>query len=185
MHYVVQVVGGQERPTRALCERILAPNSYQRCYLPLCEKMKKCQGQWRKTQEILFPGYLFFETSEIDALAAELKKIPRFTKLLGSGEFQPLSPDDIMMIDHLTGKERVLTVSIGYIIDDVITVIDGPLAGFEGSIKKIDRHKRAALVDLTFCGRTIRAKVGLEIVKKASTAEKPREAASADRGRCL
>ncbi|MEG0072189.1 MAG: antiterminator LoaP [Raoultibacter sp.] len=167
MHYVVQVMGGRETSIRALCERILDPKCYQECFIPLCEKMKKYQGEWRKTQEILFPGYLFFKTNTIEALATELRKIPRFTKVLGNGSFQPLSSADLMLIDRLTGNERVLKISTGHIVDDVVTIERGPLVGFEGSIKKIDRHKRSALVELRFCGRTIQAKVGLEIVSKS------------------
>ncbi|MEG1082377.1 MAG: hypothetical protein RSE44_27960, partial [Pseudomonas sp.] len=117
--------------------------------------------------------YLFFETNTIEALAAELRKIPRLTKILGNEGFQPLSPTDVMTINHLTGDEHVFEVSTGHIVDDVITIAHGPLAGLEGCIKKIDRHKRTALIELTFCGRNIQTKVGLEIVKKVSTSKKP------------
>ena len=42
----------------------------------------------------------------------------------------------------------------------------GPLQGMEGAIRKIDRHKRIAVLSLDMFGRTVDMKVGLEIIEK-------------------
>ena len=57
-------------------------------------------------------------------------------------------------------------MSKGFIIGDAITVTEGPLKGYEGSIKKIDRHKRMAFVELPFLGKETRVRIPLEIVDK-------------------
>ena len=40
------------------------------------------------------------------------------------------------------------------------------LQGMEGAIRKIDRHKRIAVLSLDMFGRTVDMKVGLEIIEK-------------------
>ncbi|MFR3950420.1 MAG: hypothetical protein ACLTZM_27535 [Ruminococcus sp.] len=42
----------------------------------------------------------------------------------------------------------------------------GPLTGMEGSIRRIDRHKRIAHLEIEMFGRTVEMKVGLEIIEK-------------------
>ena len=47
-----------------------------------------------------------------------------------------------------------------------VMVTDGPLKGHEALIRKINRYKRVAYLDMRMFGRTKTIKVGLEIVRK-------------------
>ncbi|MCD8361556.1 MAG: hypothetical protein LUC98_01135 [Lachnospiraceae bacterium] len=49
-----------------------------------------------------------------------------------------------------------------------MTITSGPLAGREGCIRKIDRHKRTAKIQVEMFGQVIDATVGVEIVRKTS-----------------
>lgn len=49
---------------------------------------------------------------------------------------------------------------------DEIVILNGPLMNQTGLIKKIDRHKRLAYLEIEILGRTKTVKVGLEIVQK-------------------
>ena len=49
---------------------------------------------------------------------------------------------------------------------DKVVVIAGSEKGKEGTIKKIDRHKRIAMIEVELFGKLTIAKVGLEIVSK-------------------
>lgn len=40
------------------------------------------------------------------------------------------------------------------------------LIGMEGNIRRIDRHKRTAYLEIEMFGRTVEMKVGLEIIRK-------------------
>jgi transcriptional antiterminator NusG len=59
-------------------------------------------------------------------------------------------------------------MSKGIIEGDQIIVERGPLKGYEGFIKKIDRHKRIAFIDIELFNTITTIKVGLEIVSKVS-----------------
>ena len=57
-------------------------------------------------------------------------------------------------------------MSEGIIENDRVVVTKGPLKGNEGLIRKIDRHKRRAYLEVGLFGRKIETQVGLEIVEK-------------------
>lgn len=48
-------------------------------------------------------------------------------------------------------------------------ITDGPMIGRESQIKRIDRHKMIAIVEIELMGAKREMKLGLEIIKKIST----------------
>jgi transcriptional antiterminator NusG len=170
MWYVVQVVGGKERRVLTLVEKIIGNTVFEECFIPQYEVMKRFKGQWQKCTEILFPGYLFFVTNCVDRLAQELRNVPAFTRLLSnSGEFIPLNAGEVAWISAFTKQDsRVIKMSEGIIAGDRVIVFKGPLMNYAGLIRKIDRHKRIAYLDIKMFGRTMTVKVGMEIVRKRS-----------------
>jgi transcriptional antiterminator NusG len=168
MWYVVQVVGGKEKRALTLIKKMIDNTMFEECFIPQYEVMKKSQGQWQKCTRTLFPGYLFLITDCVDMLAQELHHVPAFTKLLSSGgEFIPLNIEEIAWISALTRQgSRVIEMSVGIIEGDRIIILEGPLMNLSGLIRKIDRHKRVAYLDLGMFGRSMTIKVGVEIIKK-------------------
>jgi transcriptional antiterminator NusG len=168
MWYVVQVVGGKEKRVLTLIEKMIERTVFEECFIPQYEAMKKLKGQWQKCTEILFPGYLFFVTDHADELARELRAVPAFTKLLSNdGKFIPLNVDEVAWISAFTMPDnRVIEMSEGMIEGDKVIVLKGPLMNHSGLIRKIDRHKRIAYLDIEMFGRTMTIKMGMEIVRK-------------------
>ena len=58
-------------------------------------------------------------------------------------------------------------MSQGYIVGDKVNIISGPLVGYEGKIKKIDRHKRIAYIEVSLFDQVVVVQVGLEIISKS------------------
>lgn len=168
--YVVQVAAGRETNAEAMIRRFVDDGVLQECFVPRYELMKSFRGEWRLCTAKLFPGYVIVVTDDIDALEAELRKVPAFTKLLASGDaFLPLSPEEIDWIAAFTEHgDRVIEMSEGIIEGDQVRITKGPLRHHEAWIKKINRHKRLAYLEIEMFGRTLEAKVGLGIVKKTS-----------------
>lgn len=168
--YVVQVTGGREERARQLVLRLL-PDVAEDCYTPAYEAMKKIRGEWRLCRGILFPGYIFVQTTNPATLAHRLASVPAFTRLLGNGEdsFIPLADDEVAWLNAFTNAEtHVVEISQGVIEGDRVLVTKGPLRGHEGQIARVDRHRRTAELEVHMFGRTKRIKVGLEIVRKYS-----------------
>lgn len=168
MWYVVQVVGGQERRALALIEKLVSGGLLQECFIPQAEVMKRQRGQWTKQVEVLFPGYLVVVTDRPDRLVAELRKVPVFTRLLSNNDvFIPLNDQEISFFEAFTETEhRIVAMSEGVIEGEETVILEGPLAGRTGLIKKIDRHKRLAYLEVEMMGREKIVKLGLEIVNR-------------------
>ena len=74
MWYVVQVRTGTEEEIITQCEKRISHGILERCFIPYYESMKKYKGEWHLEQKILFPGYVFMITEEIEQLYLGLKK---------------------------------------------------------------------------------------------------------------
>ena len=125
-------------------------------------------AQWRTCTATLFPGYLIVVTDRVDELESQLRRVPAFAWVLSNdGGFVPLERDEVAWIDAFTEKgHRTVGVSEGVIEGDRIIVLKGPLVGREGWIRKINRRKRTAYLEIDMFGRTIQTKIGLGIVRK-------------------
>lgn len=171
--YVVQVMGGTERRHR---ERILSalPNVVEDCFIPEYETMWAQRGVWKKKLVRLFPGYLFIQTKDPDALADAVASAPDFMRLLGGSDkgFQALTAEEVAWLDAFTeAGTHVVRMSEGVIEGDRVTVTKGPLRGREGQIARIDRHKRIAELEVRMFNQAKRVKVGLAIVWKKPRVE--------------
>ena len=70
------------------------------------------------------------------------------------------------MLLRLCDDDRYVESSSGIIIGDSVYIKEGPLKGYESIIRKIDRHKRKAIIELEFMGAVRQVAVALEIVEK-------------------
>lgn len=87
--------------------------------------------------------------------------------MIGTGkEVVPLSESEVQLLLHLGGDDQIVETSIGVMEQDQICITRGPLMGLEGCIKKIDRHKRTAWLEIEMMGRIVETRVGLEVVEK-------------------
>ncbi len=165
--YVIQVTTNNENN---ICQRIKSlvdNNLYIDCFVPLAERFYKTDGVYKKITRPLFPGYIFMISDNIDEVFQQLKKVPYFTKILHQDYFfVPVEDYEIQSFISFLDEEKTVTMSVGYIEGTRIYVQKGPLKGQEGRIRKIDRHKRIADVEISFMGRTTTVNMPLEIISK-------------------
>ncbi|MCR4842842.1 MAG: antiterminator LoaP [Eubacterium sp.] len=166
MWYVIQVRTGRENIIRDTCCALIRQGD-EEVFVPESVLRKHIAGEWVDIKRPMFPGYVFFDTDDAESLYMRLKAIPTMTKVLKTGEsFSPMSPAEQAVFDRILGNERVLAMSEGIIEGDVVKVAAGPLSYLEGSIVKIDRHKKMAIIEVDFLGQKKRIKAGLEIVER-------------------
>lgn len=167
MWYVMQVKTGTEENIKLQCERVIPDCVLERCFLPYYEERRHVQGEWRTFRRILFPGYVFVVTDELEKLYPCLRNVQGLTKMLGADkEVIPLSAQEISFLRRMGGEEQLVEMSEGIIEGGMVRITAGPLIGMEGLIKRIDRHKRKAWLEMGMFGRKQTVQVGLEIVEK-------------------
>ena len=167
MWYVIQVRSGREEIIRKSIQSVLSEDSYEECRIIYWESMRRYQGAWHKVQKIMFPGYLFIQSQDVGLLSQELRKIQKLTKLLHyDHEIVALTPSEKAFMYHLLGDQEVVEMSYGIQEGDQVIVMEGPLKGQETRIRRIDRHKRKAIIEVHFLGTLRELEIGLEIVEK-------------------
>lgn len=167
MWYVVQVRTGTEESIVSQCRKIIPSDAMEKCFLSYYKEQKKFHGKWHTLEKLLFPGYVFMISDTPDRLFTELKKVNGLTKILTYGDDMiPLTEEEVAFLLRFGKEEQVVEMSSGIIEGNKVIVTDGPLKGLEGCIKKIDRHKRKAWLEVEMFGRMVEMTVGLEIVEK-------------------
>lgn len=172
MWYVIQVPTGREELTKDLCTDRLDSVHYNEIFILKYVKKIKKNGIWREVTRMLFPGYIFVDTDDIVSVKQDLTGVKTMTIVLGSdGEPVPVSPEERSFLQSLIDENYVVRMSAGFIIGDEIALISGPLRNTKGIIKRVDRHKRQAVIDVELFGGVNSATVGLEVIKKVSGEE--------------
>lgn len=170
MWYVMQVRAGTEESIKKQCEKLVGKKEGQaleRCFIPYFEEMKRYGGAWHKEKKILFPGYVFAVSDNVEALFLALKQVIGLTKLLGTDHtIVALTPEETEFLTSFGKEKQVVAMSKGIIVNDRVSVTEGPLKGREGLITRIDRHKRKAWLEFPMMGCMQRVVVGLEILEK-------------------
>ena len=171
MYYVIQVKTGKEQQAIEDILKNKPDDASFDVFAPYRKALRKYKGVMREVVERCFPGYIFVETNDVQRLFKQLYFTPGFQKLLGreadTDNFVPLDKDESRMIDILysANNNRITEISnIEVREGEMIRVLDGPLAGLETQIKKVDLHKRTVTVEYMMCGRLVTSNVGINIV---------------------
>lgn len=167
MWYAIQVMTGNEHQTATMCRQLINDSVLCDIFYPETEVMKRYHGTWHKEKRPMFPGYLFAITSQPEKLYMEFMRVPKLTKLLGTDRVPvELSQEEMSFLQHILNPEHVAEISVGILEGDKLIVRSGPLKGMEGMVKKINRHKRNAVMIVEMLGRKLEITLGLEVVEK-------------------
>ena len=158
---------GREELIQQMCKRHLNKKIYSRCMFPLCEQREHYRGTWHTKLEKVFPGYLFFDTGDPDELSRQLRK----EKIMAQNDkLFVLTPEDVQCLLFF-GRTGVFPMSQGIIVNGRVIILSGPLVGEESRIRKVDRHKRRAWLQIKLFGKPYTVVVGLEISQKTAQEE--------------
>ncbi len=183
--YVVQAVPSRE-DAAARFVASLAGDAVRACF-PLRRQMPRQKaGEWGYATDLLLPGYLLLDADDPEAVARLLARSTQAADVLAAGgRVAALSDAEAALLAALGGADHVVRTSRGRIEDGRLMVESGPLAGREGLVCHVDRHRRAAWLDPSradevLLGRSPSSaspsvlpagarglKVGLEVVSKS------------------
>lgn len=173
--YAVQVETGREDAACALILRAAQAagiaDAFKDLFSPKRRTLAKVRGELVWGLEPLLPGYVIAvaRRDDLDAVATALRRSPRFARLVGQGgAFAPLSDQEVAWICAFTQRgNRTVEMSEGFVEGGRVVVTSGPLVGREALIKRVNRRKRVAYLELRMCGRTVDVRMGLSLVKRA------------------
>ena len=160
--------------TREGCEETLKNEIEERfirleeeVYILMVNRLKKYDGEYRIVARSLFPEYVFIDTEDDDRLSINLRRNREIRALLFSSDpdenIVVLGKEEEKILDRLCGKDHILDISYGYKDEDGVHITTGPLVGMERIIKKVNRHKRIAVIEIDFLSKKKELIVGLDI----------------------
>ncbi len=173
MWYVMQVRVGSEERIAQQCNTRIPESILKRSFIPYSEALFKFHGEWTTLKRRIFLGYVFLDTDNIEEVLKYLYKMPDMTKVLGVGnEIVPLTEEEVDFLLQLGGEEQVVRLSRLMLDGTKVTVLNGPLKGKEGLIKKINKHKRRITLETDLFDRLQEIEVGFEFAVERTQQEK-------------
>lgn len=129
------------------------------------------RGKTREELAPIFPGYLFYEASELPTeVYWTLKRTSGFIRFLKNNQnIEPLIGEDKGLLLHFLSYGEVVDKStVTFNENNRIEVLDGPMKGLEGLIVKVDKRKKRAKVRLSLYDQSFLIDFGFEFLEKKS-----------------
>lgn len=152
--YLLKVREGSEEATCAKLLRAVSRDLLMDCFPLVKERWFKRSGAWTLQRVTAYRGYAFAVTDDPATLSKALSHLSVQAEIAGvdGRAWMPLAPDAQEWFERCMDGEHVLRSSTAVIVNGVLRVQDGPLVGQEGSISKVDRHRRRCEVSLGWDG---------------------------------
>jgi len=170
-YYALQVkTRGEEKFIRLF--KALHPKISLPIYFPQRSLDIRRQGRTIKTNSAIFPGYIFIEVENDDDILKyhwEFRRTEGFYRFLRSNQdISPLADKDLELVLHFIKKVGPIAGKSLVTFDEKsrIVVIEGPLAGLEGKIVKVDKRKGRAKIKLDIYGDSFSIDLAFEALYK-------------------
>ena len=146
-------------------------------FVPTREASYKRKSITQIVRKPLFPGYIFIQTGIEAGLIADnlkmtlnnIKETKHIYSILHYGNDKKdvvVREEERSYWERLFDENFCIQGSIGVIEGDLTRITSGALMGMEGRIKRINRHKREAVLEMSMMGSIREITVMLEIVEK-------------------
>jgi transcriptional antiterminator NusG len=172
--YIIHVRSGFEnRVVELLRERIRMEkldDKFGEIVVPTEEVVEMKGGQKRKSERKFFPGYVLVKMEMSDQIWHLVKKIPNRYVLgfIGGDKPTPISEEDANRILQRV-KEGVEKPRPKVLFEpgEVVRVIDGPFADFNGVVEDVNYEKNRLKVSVLIFGRSTPVELEFSQVEKS------------------
>lgn len=171
--YVVHTYSGYENKVKANLEARVETMGMQdkifRVVIPEEEETDIKDGKKRTMMKKTFPGYVLVELIMTDDSWYVVRNTPGVTGFIGSSgggaKPTPLLEEEVEFILKQMGvKESKFDLDIE--IGEIVEVLEGPFANFQGKVEEIDTDKQKVKVAVDMFGRETNMELDFEQIKK-------------------
>jgi len=159
--YVVHAYSGYEKQVmRSLGEQIALKgieDKFGEILVPTEEVVEMREGKKRKSERKFYPGYVLVQMEMDDEAWHLVKSTPRVLGFIGGTADRPVPiterEADIILQKIETGAEKPRPKTL-FEAGEVVRVIDGPFADFNGVVEEVDYEKSRVKVAVLIFGRS-------------------------------
>ena len=167
--YVVHTYSGYENTVKATIEKTVETRQLQDIIhlvsIPM-ETVTEITDNGPKTYERkVFPGYVLVKMVMTDEAWYIIRNVRGVTGFVTSGSTKPtpLTEDEVYQL----GVEK-REIVVGYDVGDTVSIVDGPLSGFDGTVEELDIEKNKVRVIVSMFGRETPVDLELDQVDPVS-----------------
>jgi transcriptional antiterminator NusG len=173
MWYVIHTVSGMEEQCRQALERCLEQTDYETMFIPQYIAQKHFKKEWHAVEKTLLPGCLFIESGHVKEVRKCLEKISQSTEEVpaDSKTLSPITEEEQKILSGIMDEHYVVKYSEGFMIDDEVIVMRGPLRHAADYVRKVDRHRRLARIEVPLSGELTPMEVGFGAVARITREE--------------
>ncbi len=155
--YAIHTYSGyEEKVAESIRQRADSLDMKDKIFQALVPKEKMIEiknGKRRVVEKRIFQGYVLVQMKMSEDAWYIVRNTPSVTGFVGSGtEPTPVSDEEIEKIQKRMGLEQPKH-KIDYQVGEVVSIIDGPFKGFDGTINEIDQQKGKLKVLVNMFGR--------------------------------
>ena len=171
--YVVHAYSGFENFVKqALEERVQAEcleYKFGDILVPTEEVVELRAGQKRKSERKFFPGYVLVEMEMDDQTWHLVKSIPKVLGFIGgtSDKPAPITPKEAeTILQRVQDSSDKPKPKVLFEMGEVVRVIDGPFADFNGVVEEVNYEKNRLRVAVLIFGRSTPVELQFDQVEK-------------------
>ena len=164
--YVIATMSGYENKVATNLEKIVENNHLQHWIheirIPTETVVEIKNDQRKEVERKLFPSYVMIKMVMNEESWFIVRNVRGCTGFVGpSGKPTPLTEKEIAAL----GVEKK-EIIVDYVVGDTVTITDGPLENFSGTVDEIDQEKNMVRVTISMFGRETSVELELDQVER-------------------
>ncbi|MFQ3230445.1 transcription termination/antitermination protein NusG [Reinekea sp.] len=172
--YVVHAYSGYEKRVAAsLSEQVELQgmqDSFGEILVPTESVVEMRDGKKRKSERKFYPGYVLVEMDMNDASWHLVKDTPRVMGFIGGTKEKPApltSKEAEGILQRVQDGSEKPTQKTIYEPGELVRVVDGPFADFNGTVEKVNYEKSRLQVSVSIFGRATPVELEFSQVEKS------------------
>ncbi len=172
--YVVHTYSGYENRVKANLEKRVETMGMQdnifRVIVAEHEETDLKDGKKKTVMRKVFPGYVLVEMILTDESWYVVRNTPGVTGFIGSSgggaKPTPLLPEEAERLLKQMGINKKTVGEIDLTIGELVEVLEGPFAHFQGKVEEVDIDKGKVKVSVDMFGRETKMELDFEQIQK-------------------
>lgn len=172
--FALQTLSGEEHNVKRSIEEAVglakAEDLFGKILVPTESILEMRGGSKRKSERKFFPGYVFIQMELTDETWHLVRKVPRVLGFVGGTSDRPTPLSEKEIDEILQRVEEGVSKPKPKVLfepGEVIRVIDGPFADFNGVVEEVNYEKSRLRVSVLIFGRSTPVDLEFSQVEKA------------------
>lgn len=169
--YAIQAYAGSEQAVKRSIQQLVKDNGIDEklgeIIVPTEDVIDIKDGKKRITERSLYPGYVFVNIDLDTTIWHKIQSLPKVSRFIGEQKKpSPLSKADIDLILEKAKKKSAPKPKIEYEKGEIVRIIDGPFANFNGMVEEYDLEHGKLKLNVSIFGRNTPVEIQYTQVEK-------------------